>query len=97
MFQIDLKLKKCVIKPLIDVSLHLISEEPFLIVYYADRYKTQRICNEAVDNSLAALKFIPDRFDLVYRYSYSSCNATYYGKTYRRFFARAAEHMGISN
>ena len=37
------------------------------------------------------------RSHLVYRYSCSSCNATYYGKTYRHFFARAAEHMGISN
>ena len=37
------------------------------------------------------------RSDLVYRYSCSSCNATYYGKTYRHVFTRAAEHMGISN
>ena len=37
------------------------------------------------------------RSDLVYRYSCSSCNATYYGKTYRHLFTRAAEHMGISN
>ena len=37
------------------------------------------------------------RSHLVYRYSCSSCNATYYGKTYRHFFARAAEHMGASN
>ena len=37
------------------------------------------------------------RFDLVYRHSCSSCNATYYGKTYRHVFTRAAEHMGISN
>ena len=37
------------------------------------------------------------RSHLVYRYSCSSCNATYYGKTSRHFFARAAEHMGISN
>ena len=34
---------------------------------------------------------------LVYRYSCSSCNATYYGKTYQHFFTRAAKHMGISN
>ena len=34
---------------------------------------------------------------LVYRYSCSSCNATYYGKTYRHFFTRAAEDIGISN
>ena len=37
------------------------------------------------------------RSDLVYRYSCSSCNATYYGKTYRHFFTRAARHMSISN
>ena len=37
------------------------------------------------------------RSDLVYRYSCISCNATYYGKTYRHIFTRAAEHMGISN
>ena len=35
--------------------------------------------------------------DLVHRYSCSSCNATYYGKTYQHFFTKAAEHMGISN
>ena len=28
---------------------------------------------------------------------YQVINATYYGKTYRHFFIRAAEHMGISN
>ena len=37
------------------------------------------------------------RSDLVYRYSCSSCNATYYGKTYQYFFTRAGQHMGISN
>ena len=37
------------------------------------------------------------RSHLVYRYSRSSCSATYYGKTYRPFFTRAAEHMGILN
>ena len=37
------------------------------------------------------------RADLIYRYTCSNCNVTYYGKTYRHFFNRAAEHMGISN
>ena len=27
----------------------------------------------------------------------SNCKVTYYGKTYRHFFTRSAEHMGISN
>ena len=37
------------------------------------------------------------RSDIVYRYMCSNCKVTYYGKTYRHFFTRAAEHMGISN
>ena len=37
------------------------------------------------------------RSDLVNRYTCSNFNVTYYGKTYRHFFTRAAEHMGISN
>ena len=35
--------------------------------------------------------------DIVYRYMCSNCKVTYYGKTYRHFSTRAAEHMGISN
>ena len=37
------------------------------------------------------------RSDLVYRYLWSSCKATYYGKTHQNLLTRAAEHMGISN
>ena len=37
------------------------------------------------------------RSDIVYRYMWSNCKVTYYGKTYRQFFTRAAEQMGISN
>ena len=40
----------------------IVSEDPFLIVYYPDKYKTQRMYDEAVDDSLAALKLIPDWF-----------------------------------
>ena len=35
-------------------------EDPFLIVYCPDKNKTQRMCDEAVDNCLEALKFIRD-------------------------------------
>ena len=35
--------------------------------------------------------------DLIYRYTCSNWNVTYYGKSYRHFFTRAAEHMRISN
>ena len=34
----------------------------FLIVYCPDKYKTQKICDKAVDDSLATLKLIPDWF-----------------------------------
>ena len=40
----------------------VVSEDPFLIVSCTDKYKTQRMCDEAVDDSLAALKLIPDWF-----------------------------------
>ena len=37
------------------------------------------------------------RSGLIYRYTCSNCKVTYYGKTFRHFYTRAAEHMGISN
>ena len=37
------------------------------------------------------------RSGIVYRYMCSNCKVTCYGKTYRHYFTRAAEHMGISN
>ena len=37
-------------------------EDPFLIVYCPDKYKTQRMYDEAVDDSLAALKCFPEWF-----------------------------------
>ena len=38
------------------------SEDPFMLVYCPDRCKTQRMCDEAADDCLAALKFLPDCF-----------------------------------
>ena len=35
-------------------------EDPFMIVYCPDKHKTQRMCDEVVDNSPAAVKSIPD-------------------------------------
>ena len=34
---------------------------------------------------------------IIYRYTCSNCKVTYYGKTFRHFYTRATEHMGISN
>ena len=37
----------------------VVSENYFLIVLCPDKYITQRMCDEAVDDFLAALKLIP--------------------------------------
>ena len=34
----------------------------FMLIYCPDRYKTQKMWDEIVDDCLAALKFIPDWF-----------------------------------
>ena len=38
----------------------VVSEDPFLIVCCPNKYKNQGMCDEAVDDRLEALKFIPD-------------------------------------
>ena len=53
LFLIDIKLEKYVT---------VASLYPFLIVYCPDKYLTQTMRDEAVDGSLAALKFIVDWF-----------------------------------
>ena len=40
----------------------VVSEDPSLIVYCPDKYITQRMCDGAAGDSLAALKLIPDWF-----------------------------------
>ena len=37
------------------------------------------------------------RSGITYLYTCSNCKVTYYRKTFRQFYTRAAEHMGISN
>ena len=38
----------------------IVSEYPSLIVYCPDKYKTQIMCDEAVDDYLAPLKLVPN-------------------------------------
>ena len=40
----------------------VVSEDSFMIIYSPCKYKTQNMCDEAVDNCLVALKFITGRF-----------------------------------
>ena len=40
----------------------IIFEDPFSIRYVLDQYKTQHMCDKAVDDSPAALKLVPDWF-----------------------------------
>ena len=56
LFLFDIKLKKCAT---------VVCEDSFLIVYCPNKYKThkiQKICDEAVNDSLSALKLIPNWF-----------------------------------
>ena len=50
-FLINIKIKK-----------YVVSENPFLIPYCHDKYITQKMCDEGVDDSLATLKLNPDCF-----------------------------------
>ena len=40
----------------------VVSKDPFSIVLFPDKYQTERMCDEAVDDFLAALKLILDWF-----------------------------------
>ena len=40
----------------------VVSEDSFLIVYCPDKYKIQRMCDEAVDDYLAVLNLLSDWF-----------------------------------
>ena len=40
----------------------VISENLFILAYCLGRYKIQKMCNEAVDDCLVALRFIPNWF-----------------------------------
>ena len=38
------------------------SNDPLKLKYRDDRYKTQEMCNKAIDDFLPALKYVPDWF-----------------------------------
>ena len=40
----------------------IISEDPFSLRYLSDQYKTQKMCDKAVEDCLGGLKFVPDWF-----------------------------------
>ena len=40
----------------------IISENPFMLKYCPDKYMTQKMCYEAVDDFLPKLNFVPDWF-----------------------------------
>ena len=43
-----------------EICNRIIFEDPFSIRYVREQYKTQQMYNEAVDDCLAVLKFVPD-------------------------------------
>ena len=46
----------------LDKYVRVATEDPFLTVYCLHKYVTQKMCDEAVDSSLATLKLITDCF-----------------------------------
>ena len=40
----------------------VVSKGPFMLICCPDKYETQKMCDETVDNCLAALEFIPHWF-----------------------------------
>ena len=40
----------------------VLSNDPFMLIYCLDRYKTPEMCDKAVHNFLPALIFVPDWF-----------------------------------
>ena len=73
LFLNTIRLKKCVIKHLInvffyffifliDIKFRIISDDPFSLRYALNKCKPQQICDNAVDDCLAVLKFNPDFF-----------------------------------
>ena len=42
---------------------NIVSEDPFMSVYCLDKYKAQGTCDQAVDDSIVALKLISDWSD----------------------------------
>ena len=44
------------------MSDRITSDDPFSLRYVPNQYKAQQICNKAVHDCIAALKFIPDWF-----------------------------------
>ena len=69
----DKAVKKCVIAFICitdwcKISDRAIFEDPFMLLLYPDKNKSQRIRDQAVNNNfLAGLKFIPDWFVQVKR------------------------------
>ena len=39
-----------------------VSKNSFVLKFFQDKYKSQKICDKVVDDFLPALKFIPDEF-----------------------------------
>ena len=44
----------------IKICLKIISDDPFSLRYVPDQYKTQQLCDEAVDDFLPTLNSVPD-------------------------------------
>ena len=89
----NLRINRCVIKPLIDLFLYLTIHQScfrrsFYIAYSHDRHKTQIMCDAPVDDVVALSKVISDSFvtsnvvKKLYTALYSDNNIVYFNENY---------------
>ena len=76
---------------------------PFPSLFKPDPLESQSSLNHTRSFSCSSKYFkfkesIPKylRSHLIYKFSCSCCNATYYGETERHLFVRGSEHLGIT-
>ena len=58
----------------------VVSEDPFLVVYCPDKYKTQRMCDKTVDDSLVALKLTSEMIKELFVGLYANENILYFNE-----------------
>ena len=80
----------------------IISEDSFSLKYVPDQHKSQQMCYKAVDDCLAALKFVPNWFvtskmiKIVFTALYTDENILYFNKDFSNVVFNS-NGMGILN
>ena len=78
----------------------VVFEDLFLIRFVPDQYKTQQMCDKAVDDCLAGMKLVPDLFAtsqmILFTTLYADENILFFNEDYGNV-AFSCNEMGILN